>query len=785
MATFYLDLEGGNDSNDGTSFANRWKTFDTGATAARVTAGDTVRVMSSPDPTSLGITGVWTTGPKATAVSITSSTNATPIVVTATSHGLSTGDTVYITGHTTNTNANGMWQVGTTTSTTFQLLDAAGSNSTGNGVGGASGTCSKVTNMVVKLASALTQNVALCGNQGTKTNWTASSNVTCTLNTTGSKEGIECEQIAVGASFATGLAAYFPTGTLNLSGYQQLSFWIQQTSGTIGAASSISLKLCSDALGATPVNTFNIPALGIASQWVNLTVNLAGNLGSSIQSIAFYVNTDNGAQTFLLDNIFACKASSSADSLTLSSLISKNSGDEAWYNIQSINGTRVVLDQVYNTAVGGQQGYSGVTETVTTYKRETVKPPAMVGNGATIYVTQPTAGTASSRITFSCGWDRTNMSTQTGETWLDGQNGTGKGLTFTSTNYITVDKLNFVRCQVGLDFAGAAGITVSSSNFSGCVQPWSNSGTTTTTSITTATVVNCSSSSTNTNGTYIGSLKWSSSLVGINLSTRVKIGTIRESNNNAAGGVIITGPEVEIDAITSSSYNTGPGLTVTGLSRTVIGSLVANNNTTSGILNNTNNGVKILGGSTSGNTTAGCTNTTGTIFFRNFTFSDSTPLSTPTVGSGATIYSEKNGGTADSHVITTDGGTIVSATDQRHTASGISWKFRPTSTVRTSAYPLSLSVAKVAVAANAQVSASIWVYRDSTQIQGKLMVLAGQLSGVSETSVSAAPSINTWTQYTLNFTPTEAGVIELKFRTWDGTGTTNNLWIDDLTITQA
>src|SRR5579872_490645 len=72
---------------------------------------------------------------------ISSSTNASPIVVTTTgAHGYTTGDTIVVGGHTTNTAANGTWQVGTTTSNTYQLLtrqDAV--NSTGNGVGGATG----------------------------------------------------------------------------------------------------------------------------------------------------------------------------------------------------------------------------------------------------------------------------------------------------------------------------------------------------------------------------------------------------------------------------------------------------------------------------------------------------------------------------------------------------------------------------------------------------------------------------------------------------------------------
>lgn len=71
---------------------------------------------------------------------ITSSTNATPIVVTSTAHGFSNGDIVSITAHATNTAANGIWQIGSVAANTFALLDPiSGANSVGNGVGGATG----------------------------------------------------------------------------------------------------------------------------------------------------------------------------------------------------------------------------------------------------------------------------------------------------------------------------------------------------------------------------------------------------------------------------------------------------------------------------------------------------------------------------------------------------------------------------------------------------------------------------------------------------------------------
>lgn len=72
---------------------------------------------------------------------ISSSTNATPIVVTATSHGFANGDLVFIDGHTTNTAANGFWKIANQAANTFELTRPDGVNSTGNGVGGATGYC--------------------------------------------------------------------------------------------------------------------------------------------------------------------------------------------------------------------------------------------------------------------------------------------------------------------------------------------------------------------------------------------------------------------------------------------------------------------------------------------------------------------------------------------------------------------------------------------------------------------------------------------------------------------
>jgi hypothetical protein len=71
---------------------------------------------------------------------VTSSTDATPIVVTKAAHGYSTGDVVMINGHTTNIAANGIFKVTRLTSSTFSLQNyITGENIVGSGAGAGSG----------------------------------------------------------------------------------------------------------------------------------------------------------------------------------------------------------------------------------------------------------------------------------------------------------------------------------------------------------------------------------------------------------------------------------------------------------------------------------------------------------------------------------------------------------------------------------------------------------------------------------------------------------------------
>ena len=72
-------------------------------------------------------------------VTITNCTNATPIVCTATAHGLRTNDRISISGITGNTNANGFFKVTRLTADTFSLQNySTGADIAGNGAYGGS-----------------------------------------------------------------------------------------------------------------------------------------------------------------------------------------------------------------------------------------------------------------------------------------------------------------------------------------------------------------------------------------------------------------------------------------------------------------------------------------------------------------------------------------------------------------------------------------------------------------------------------------------------------------------
>jgi hypothetical protein len=480
---FYVDPVNGADANNGQTFATALKNIS-GATAAKgITAGDTVRIEEAP-LYNTGVNATWTSVQQRgispfTNQTITAATNATPIVCsTSLAHGYSTGDVVLINDGTGNTAVNGVWKVTVTSSTQFSLDDSSG-NGTYNGN---SASMSPVFCRTIKTATPLAKPIASYAplktvSLGTRAAWVASTNVSAVIGQLA--KGGQNDQITITSSFTTGKIAYYtlPT-TLDLSAYQQLSLFMSQNAG--GAfLSGLTISLCSDTTGDTAVDTFTIPSTGALFIYTPFTLDKGSALGSSIQSISISRAANNGAQTFQFNSIVAVKSPTSVDALSNTSLVTKNNGTEGAYAVGGFggsDGTIVFLDSSPTannlTTTGG--AYYGTTETTGLWRYEPLNPYTLNGaalpsssTASTSYTVFPSnPGILNNPITYSGGWDSTNMSTRTGQTWFSNQNGLAYGIVPNNQSHITTDRLNYTRCTAGwFSNSGFLGVIIQNCNY--------------------------------------------------------------------------------------------------------------------------------------------------------------------------------------------------------------------------------------------------------------------------------------------------------------------------------
>lgn len=733
MATLYLDLEGGNDGNNGSSYALRFKTIDSGATAARIAPGDVIRCMASPNPVSLGVNATFTEG-----------------------------------------------------------------------------------SATVTLASAVTKTIDNC-----ESAWTASANVTATTTST-RKQGTNAAQLAIASGFTTGKAAYFDLGSSqDFSAYQAVSFWLRTNNGINAAV--LQVKLCSDATGDTPVDTLDIPSVQITSRFFPIVIDKGSALGASIRSIAIYAASDPGTTTIIVDNFIACESPGATGALNHKSAIGKvhnlarqpstayTSGDirrpptgqrngfryecttsgtssaspitwptkigatvtdgtavwtcegleETWWPVQSIDGTSVLLDVGASgdgnnaTPASTNRGFGGDSGTVAAYARDVVwRYDYFI---SPIGLPTENGSVAGGQTTYSGGWNRTDMSTQDpdGETWWAVSQSyppTHAG----ARSFLTWDGFGFTRADLADPGNGTRGnrylnchflcnggsptylasTNNAHSHYQGCcfAANFCSQGGLRIADLCSISFLECSwLSPFSGDGIYIGN-----SLQGYMGKYRLRN---LVSRNSSDYGLEVGGPyPVVIDGSLLTAGNATGGINVQGADVTVVRPELRE--------------------------------ATKTNFY-----------TSNLIGQRLVLHEYER--TADDHRHLFPSAEIKTATDQRNTASGRSWKFSPGSTSYDRAYPLTLPLARVAVAAGSQVDVSIYVRRDSTNIKGRLYLVGGSVSGDDAVEVACEPSVNTWTQYTMSFTPAEAGVIEVAFDAHDGQGTTNNLWIDDLAVAQA
>lgn len=861
-------------NGDGKSFGNRRRTLQNVGPVEGLAAGDVLRVMAAPDPTLLG-NATWTklsrTVTLASAVTANIwdcgtafpyfSTNASSLTTTGSKEGsLSAGvrfasgfttgaacrKTLHCAGGSVASGAHRYWRIYVTAAngSTYTAIcevelraSAGGADETG------SGTAASSSNYPT-----LTPDKAFDNSTVQANGWASNGGFPCWLSYDFGA-GVTKEIVEVAIHFnVSGFLDQSPTAwslqysddnsawttafdvsslwTVNntqqvftrvngydFSAYQQVSFSMYNTVAL--AAGCLSLQLCSDFAGTTPVHTIAIPATPTANQWQKITVDTGAALNSAVASIVVYANTDPGTPDVYFDNILACKASSSADALTLTSLIGKvhnlswvastayalndkriptqpnrngfvykvttagtTSGTEptwpldvglsvtdgsvvwqcvdledTWYGIKSINGTTVLLDQGHNSSASAGRGYSETTETVATYRRETIRPASQ--NGGTFDFLQWFNGTGNAPITVSGGWDRTNMSVQSGQTWVDGRNGTPLMLGIDGKSHVVIENMNYVFASIGIRNNNGDTVNV--------------------------TARNCHCNHMASFGFYWYYSTFRCRMIGCSANCNESVGIVGEDPM-----------EIEFWRVTSrgnASYGTHHndfGIRLRG------NYYYAKNNVGWGLVMNNAGAACNLGNFVTENNSSGGFQVPGFgggphFYFYNALINESTKYGGFTNYEGTVIYSERHQQVAGASFQQFERGTIQSTTAQRDGATGRAWVFNPTSTICTSAYPLYLLLDGVGVAGGSAVSVTIRCRRDNTNIVGKLVLEGGTVPGVGDdVVVTCAPSINTWTtSSTLTFTPTEDCAVTLKFLVYDGVNTNNSFWIDNISVTQA
>ena len=545
----------------------------------------------------------------------------------------------------------------------------------------------------VTLASALTLEVDDCDS-----GWVAANSSTVTHPTATRKEG-SAHVTVTKSSYATStLYAYKAlAGSTDFSGYEYLTGWVRNDAA-IADGNRWVICLCSDAAGATPVDSFSIPAIPSTNRWLPFKIARTGGgaLGAAIQSVAVYTGTSapTGGQDILLDNLTACNA------FSLQSLISKESSaepsSEGWYGIQSIVGTTVLLDLDTNTLATSTRGYSGTTETVTTYRRETIKTALAASGTTAVQAVQDSGSLAGGNITFSGGWD-TGTTTQNGATLFDGLNGIGYGVYLSGKSYVTLDRLGGCRYNYGVFLSGSPKNTVL--------------GVT---------------ANNNTYGVYLSA----------SANNTVSGAT---ANNNAQYGVYLF----------SASNNTVSGAT-------------ANNNATTGVYLTGSASNTVSGASMSGNASGDARNEHGEALFIDSTFGSATEVYSITAYTNVRVRSQNHdlggydwewtdGGTINSEATNRVGGTgkmwkLLTSSTTRTSAYPLDWDLAPVALVGGETNTVKVWLKKA----------------HATNVNGRLVCRGGQVDGISTDVTATLADNTNWQELTLTLSPTDDCVVMLE-----------------------
>lgn len=687
MSIFLIDPENGNDGNDGLTFANRWKTLTSGATAARIAPGDEIRVMASRSPQNVGL-GQWTDG------------STFPAGQPYRRVGLGTPP--------------------------FLVADDC------------------------------------------EDGWVASANVTVAHAATSPVPRTGSFRLALtfAAAFTTGKAAYKTlAATTDFSAFQQLSFWIAPTGTTVTC--NMQICLCSDANGDVVVDTltFDLGTSLVLSQWRNVLIDKGSALSAGINSIAIYVVADphaSSSRTICFDNIVACKGPDDPACITHRSLIGKNTvGEPWWYGIWGLTGADVVLGSNYDVtqleSAPQTPRYIGVTENVNSW----IINPTTGWDSAARTINE--GGSPGSPIRITGGWNRTDMSTQDGETWLTGYHFLGNAVTC-SVMWVDVEKIGAAH-YTGTAFPMQQQCRVTTPGLIGCGQAFSNFNQTT------GLPSKCE---------FVCDQIW---------GLRDGFGETLSGGYRVEVGLIHGG------GIQSTKYGLMIAEYADGIDELQIGRV---RGCYQGGMRVTAGGVELTDTIFEFNQSADITfeNYTGGVLHLNNVTTSAELTGTSSLNGGTNAIKEtRKGGDPNLHRTLIAKAAFESQNTVVHTA-GYAWKFTLdyTYSVSSAAWnytdwaPARFELAQFAVEANKLVTVKCWLRRSDTAFQAGLEFRDKALPGVTRVTAMMTAGVDTWEEVTVTCTPTAAGVLTVNAIGYgSGTATKTGIlaYFDDIDITQA
>lgn len=489
MTIYYIDHEGGNDSNDGLTFATRKRSLRNSITTS---GAHEYRVMETAGGLVSSNTK-WVSQYNTPHRNLTAATNLNGsgnvgYEITVSNHGWNEGDYLFFYAFNT-TQINGWWEITSVIDANTFIIDCYVNVQT---TLRSSKYVWNVSNHLVKLDQPKTKNL-LNGIRGytpetgvqTMDSWTAStycsvyqyyhssiSNDTMTQALT--------MQMQCTSTFTTGKMAYYTfLAPLDLSDYRQLSFYVQQTSGDL-TTPQWKICLCSDTTGDVVEYEFEIPAQGRTTYWTALTID-CGNLPAGqtmtapINSIAFYCFYDKGATTMRFQHIIACKDNNAPDCLTHNSVISTKRDGDIWYPVTWVDEDRIIIGTHSPETTSTMTSYSSSSSRTTGYWYDTFEPSSydngytekLIETGLPCYVYNPINTysiargvnrlpannidqygeyiSAKDNFTITGGWNRTDMSTRADDalSWMWAPSASGNSMYIRSAQNFKVENLGF------------------------------------------------------------------------------------------------------------------------------------------------------------------------------------------------------------------------------------------------------------------------------------------------------------------------------------------------------